>query len=128
MAFHAHHRKDINHDDISQAFELFGFVVIDTSQKGLLDLFVYKPRQPHIWFFIEVKTKKWSCLSQAEAKFILDHPEHSRIIRNADQVKDLAMGRMTETDTIYEARQFYTKKLRDRESPFMDSAPFIKGE
>lgn len=104
------HRKDGNHDDITQAFIMCGFVVIDNSQRGPLDLMVYHPRKWHLWNFIEVKNGKYWKLTPDEAKFILDHPERSRIVENAGHVQLIALGKLPNTDTVYAARQTVSKR------------------
>jgi hypothetical protein len=113
MTYHKIVRRDKNTDIISQAFERFGFVVIDESQgTAQLDLFVYKPRQLHVWYFVEVKNPDDTHLinlTEREAKFILAHPEQSRVIETVGDVQLLAMGKLTNTKAVYAARQRLTK-------------------
>ena len=109
VAFRAHHRKDNNHDDIVNVFEMFSWVVINTSQTGLLDLFVYNPKKAHLWYWIEIKSKKSDKLTSAEVRFISDHMEHSRVVRDAGDVQKLVNGKLgIDTNTV-EINRYYEK-------------------
>lgn len=104
MTKYSIHRKDTNHDDIKRACEMYGMVVINTSQgNDMLDLYIYNPKRPHLWYFLEVKSGKYWKLSSRESKFILDHPEHSRIVESAGDIQLLMSGKLPQETAIREA-------------------------
>jgi hypothetical protein len=128
MTYHKVVRRDANAELIKTALERFGFVVIDESQgTAQLDLFAYKPRQLHVWYFIEVKNPDDAHkikLTEREAKFILAHPEQSRMIESVGEVQLLAMGKLPNTKAIYEARQRLTKIEKKTLSKFWQAPRF----
>jgi hypothetical protein len=128
MTYHKIVRRDSNSELIKTALERFGFVVIDESQgTAQLDLFAYKPRQLHVWYFIEVKNPDDAHkikLTEREAKFILAHPEQSRMVESVGDAQLLAMGKLPNTKAIYEARQRLTKIEKKTLSKFWQAPRF----
>jgi hypothetical protein len=79
-------KKDINHDEIAQVFDTFGYKVINTfmCHGVLLDFIADKFRSGDVWY-VEVKSNKYSQLTLSEKKFIAENPERSIVIYTVQQ-------------------------------------------